>query len=163
MIFVKSVSILSQLLTLDLRIHTKGLIPELKCEFEVPQSITPSKINSLTLTNLTETPRTHRLCFTIRNLLYPILLIRILINDKVVMERKVILPLVDFFDKVQPNGELFENLWRKLRFEKRDVNVVDSLWVSDLDCIMIKDHIARATNKNLFDLLPSVQKISTIV
>lgn len=151
-------------LCVDLRISSKGIVPAIDVFLDVPISLTPPQVPVWSVKDINEGSKvTHRFSFTVNRMENPFALIRVCQQDTIVLTIKVCLPLIDLFEKVHPDEWLTRCIWQKLMFEKKDVDLPDSTWVSPQGCISVKNKVARASQAEYLDLLYSAIDTCSVV
>lgn len=143
-------------MALDIRLSVKQFSPDITVYFDIPTSFTPPRTQDWHITDLDRGSKvTRRITFTANKMNNPFISIRAEKEGHTVLNLKVCVPILDMFDKIDPNGEVASNLWHKMRFEKTGVNLPDSMWVCWNGCVGVKNGVARADEESFLKMLPS--------
>ena len=142
--------------SLDVRVSVKQLTPSLSIYFDLPPDFTPPHVEDWHITDLDRGSKvTRRITFTANKMSNPFMNIRAEMEGQVVMNLKVVIPLIDLFDKVDPNSAVSKHLWSLMKCEKKNIPLPDSMWVCWNGCVIVKDGVARADEESYLDMLPS--------
>lgn len=151
-------------LSIELRLSAKCVVPSLSVSFNVPITLTPPQVPEWSINGLNEGSKvTQTYSFTVNQLINPFAMIHIEQDGANVLDIKVCLPLIDLFDKIQPDEDISKNIWQNLHYQQKNIHLSDGMWVSHEGIIAIKDGVARATSEEFLNMIPSANETHAVV
>lgn len=151
-------------MSIDIRLSSKSLIPNMAVQVFVPTTFTPTKAENWEIADLQPSRKVNRsFGFTVNSVLNPWMLIKAVQENAVLIELKICLPVIDLFSACSPTVVEQDAIWHQLKHTKSGFSLEDSVWVFQDNVIAVRNGIARANKLELLRLLSSAKVTNAVV